>query len=181
MGGFLGIGNSSAKTDRGNQLAGVSADWNVYNKGLDTAQKQLPTGMGNEAAGAMGLDTASNYWRGITQGNRTSLTSAAAPVANAALDTSDAAKREQATMGTGRGGGVNAANQQAQTQTQKNITDATQAAQGAGAQQLGAVSTQQANVGHQQLTEALQSLGLSADVAKEIIDSSRASRETSLQ
>lgn len=181
MGGFLGIGHSSAKTDRGNQLAGVSADWNVYNAALPKSAKSTTAATANEAAGAGALDTAKNYWQQITQGNRTALQSAAAPAINEAQDMSDAAKRERATIGTGRGGGVNAANQQAEQNVMKTVTEATSNAQHAGAQQLGQVGTAQANVGHQQMAEALQALGLSADVAKEIIDSSITSRPISMQ
>jgi hypothetical protein len=180
MGGFLGIGHSSAKTDRGNQLAGVSADWNVYNRGLPLSDTQSKMGAGQEAKGVDTLDTAKQYWSDITQGNRTALQSAAAPQANAIQQRADAAKREQSQMGTARGGGLNAENQQVQQNQEKQLATNEAAVQPEAAKQLGQVGQAQANIGHQQMAEALQALGLSADVAKEIIQSSIESRPISM-
>lgn len=180
MGGFLGIGHSSAKTDRGNQLAGISADWNVYNRGLPLADTQQKKATGTESSGLESLDTAKNYWKAITQGNRTAVQSAAAPQANAIQQRADASKREQSQMGTSRGGGVNAANQQIQQEQEKQLAINEAAVQPKAAEQLGQIGQATAGVGHQQMAEALQALGLSADVAKEIIQSSIQSRPISM-
>ncbi|MGH7184506.1 MAG: hypothetical protein ACREJN_21380 [Nitrospiraceae bacterium] len=157
----------------------MSAGWNVYNAALPQAGKSLTSGTANENAGTSSLDAAKSYWQNLTSGNRTAVAGAAAPVANAAQAQGDAALREQAQMGTARGGGVNAENQQIKQNEQKQVTDAVAGVQPKAAEELAGVGTAQANVGHQQMAEALQSLGLSEDVAKELIDSSIQSRPIS--
>lgn len=180
MGGFLGVGNSSAKTDRGNQLAGISADWNVYNRGLPAYDKGSAAGTQNENSGAGALDTAKQYWQGITSGNRTAVAGAAAPVADATAQAGAAQRREIASTGTARGGGINSRMQDSKTREESQVNSAVAAQQPKAAEELGQVGQAQANVGHQQMAEALQALGLSADVAKEIIDSSIQSRPISM-
>lgn len=117
MGGFLGIGHSSAKTDRGNQLAGQQNLSNVFNYAL-------PTGTAQESQGSQDLSTSSNYWKSILSGNRANVTQAVAPETNAVRSASDASARQQAAEGTARGGGTNATNQQRQTTAQSKVDDA---------------------------------------------------------
>lgn len=179
MGGFLGIGNSPEKTDRGNQLAGVSADWSVFNRGLPAYDAGTKAGTSTTQTGLDTLGTAQNYWQNITQGNKTALNSAAAPAANAVQEVSDASKAEQAQMGTARGGGVAGANQQTQTAVNSKIDDTSLELQPKAATALTSIGTEQANVGQQQKAEALQALGLSAETAREIIQSSIESRPVS--
>lgn len=173
--------NSSAKTDRGNQLAGVQAGWNVFNSGMPLSNTQAKAGQDTTQTGLSNLDTAGGYWKDILSGNRTATMTAAAPAVNAEMAQADAARREQATMGTSRGGGVAAANQQAQSAGRAAIDNDIFNTRPVAAQAVQSIGTAQTQVGNQQLVQSLQALGLSAEQAKEIIDSSMQSRATSLQ
>lgn len=197
MGGFLGIGNSSAKTDRANQLAGVNATWNIYNRGLPMFDEAAKAGAATTEKGLSTLDQSKQYWQSLVSGtrpavNRPQLLSTAAPAINAITDQSDAARRQQAEMGTARGGGVAPENIQAQSKVMAQTGDIlakgataqqedTMAAQAAGAKGLESVGTAQASVGTRQVTQALQALGLSQDTASEIINSSIYSRPISMR
>lgn len=102
-------GGSSAKTDRSTYLQGQGALNNVFNYAL-------PTG---EAATSQAVD----YNSKILSGDRAAVTQAEAPEINAVTGQADQAKKQQAAMGTSRSGGVNAGNQQRQTQVQGAVTD----------------------------------------------------------
>lgn len=181
MGGFLGVGNSSAKTDRGNQLAGVNANWDVFNRGLPLSDAQSTAGTATTNQGLQGIGDSMAYWKKILSGNQTAVGAAAAPVVNQANQQDDAARRQQAQLGTARGGGVNAANQQAETGRMTTANNAVINAQPAAATSLEKAGTDVASVGSQQLTKALQALGLSEGAASELVDSSIKSRPASEQ
>lgn len=185
MGGFLGLGHTSAKTDRGNQLAGINAEWNVYNRGLP-AFEAGQAGAGTTRTAALGtLDQAKAYWQNLMNPTRTDIMQTASPAINAIQQRADAQQRELGEMGTNRGGGVNAASQQLQGQEMgdiNNILGSTVTDQRAkAAQGLTQVGAIQGDVAGQQMREALQALGLSKEVADEIIDSSIRSRPISEQ
>lgn len=173
--------NSSAKTDRGNQLSGVQAGWNVFNNGMPLSQKQSAAGEATTNTGLSNLDSAGGFWRDILSGNRTATVTAAAPAVNAETAQLDATKREQAQMGTSRGGGVAAGNQQAQSQGRAAIDNDIFNTRPAAATAVQSIGTTQTQVGNQQLVQSLQALGLSEEQANEIIESSIKSRGTSLQ
>lgn len=180
MGGFLEIGNSSAKTDRGNQLGGINADWNVYNQGMPLAVTQSGAGQGTTAQGVSGLEAAKQHYQDILNGGPAAMR-AAQPAVSAITSQADAAKAQQAEFGTARGGGTSGANQQIETNKETGITNAIAGQEAPAAQGLASVSGTETQVGNQQLQQALESLGLSSSVAQEIINSSAASRSTSLQ
>lgn len=197
VGGFLGLGNSSAKTDRGNQLAGINASWNVFNRGLPMADELSKAGTATTATGLNTLDQAKQYWQSLVSGTRPAINkpqamATAAPAINSLTEQADAAKKQQAELGTSRGGGVAEGNQQVGTQVAAKSADIlgatglkqqedTMAATAAGAKGLESVGTAQTNVGSRQLINALQSLGLSQDTANEIINSSIQSRPISMK
>lgn len=172
--GFLGIGGSGAKTDRGNQLAGVQSQWNIFNSGLGLEGQQNTTGQQQQAQGQTSLNDASNYWKGLLSAGRTQTAADAAPAINAAEAGSDAAKRQQAQFGTGRSGGTVGGNQQADTVKQGNIDDiinqnlvggrseAAKGLAGAGSTDLYAGSTS--------IAQALQSLGISGTAGANIMN-----------
>lgn len=130
--------------------------------------------------GLASLESAKQYWQKIMSGDRNANMAATAPAINAVNEGADAQRQEQANMGTGRGGGVNAANQQAATQTKSTIDNALLSAQPVAAQSVERIGTTETNVAGKQMTEALQALGLSAAEAEEIIQSSIQSRPTSM-
>lgn len=179
MGGWLGVGSSGAKTDRGNQLAGISAAWgdkatadNAYTKGIEAGTTNTDKGLGT-------LDQIKNFWMNRVSGNRTALQGAAAPVINNVVGQADAAKTQQANLGTSRGGGANAGNQQLQQQVMGQENKAIADVQPEAAKEVSQIGTTQANIGQGQMAKALQALGLSAETTREITDSSAKSRELS--
>lgn len=167
MGGFLGIGHSSAKTDRSNFLHGIQDIQNVFNYALPTAQAGQAEGAGN-------LRTAGDYYKNILSGNRTAALQAIAPETASVRRASDASKRQLATSGTARGGGVAATNQQRETDTMSEINNALFGARPAAAKGL----TQVAGA---QLSAAFQALGLSAEEANTFTEESRLSRPESFK
>lgn len=179
MGGFLGIGGSSQKTDRGRELGGWNAEWNVFNAGLPLATSTATAGQGTTSKALGSLDTAGDFWKDLLSGNKTSTAQAAAPITNAAVDQADAARREQAAMGTSRGGGVAAGNQQAQQNTMKTVDNAIFGVRPQAAAQIGDIGKSVASIGYQQTIAALQAYGMSLDAAKSIVDSSITSRPQS--
>jgi hypothetical protein len=117
--GITGIGGSSLKTDRSNELKGFGDLGQVFNFGMGTAQ------------GALG--GANNYWQKLLTGNRAQMEQAEAPEINAVQAGADASKRQLATVGTARGGGVGAGSQQLDTNTRAAIDNSLFAARPAAA------------------------------------------------
>lgn len=190
MGGWLGIGNSSGRTDRSNQLGGINAEWNVYNRGLPFSDTDRQSGLDTVKTGMGTLDEAKKKWEAVTSGvvNKPAVMRAAAPAIETLNTGSDAARAQQAEMGTARGGGVNEANQAAESdriaKTADIVGQATaqqQNVDAAGAQGLSGIGTAQTTVGQRQLAQALSELGLSGEVAQEIIESSIKSRPISMK
>ena len=158
MGGFLGIGGSSAKTDRSNVLTGFSDLKNVFNTALPAAQ-------GNLSAGASDTGAASGFWKNILGGNRTAVAQAAAPTTNAALAAGDASKRQAGTMGTARGGGTASINANASASTQKGIDDALFGARTGAAGELAQTGAGETAAGTGLLNTGTNASGDLADIA----------------
>lgn len=175
------LGGSSASTDRGNQLAGINGSWNVFNAGMPLSQQQSQSGQAGQATATQGLGQSNDFWKSILSGNPTSIAAATAPLTNAAVGQADAAKRQEASMGTARGGGTNEGNQQIESNTRATVNNAVFSALPAAAQGEQSVATAQGNLGSSQLTQSLQALGLSAEEANQITNSSITSRPESFQ
>jgi hypothetical protein len=175
------LGGSSASTDRSNQLAGINGSWNVFNAGMPLSQQQSQSGQAGQATATQGLGQASDFWKSILSGNSTSIAAATAPLTNAAVNQADAAKRQEASMGTARGGGTNEGNQQIESNTRATVNNDVFSALPAAAQGEQSVATAQGSLGSSQLMQSLQALGLSAEEANQITNSSIASRSTSIQ
>ena len=112
--GFLGIGGSSSKTDRTNQLNATTGAFNVFNSGLSNESAAQTAGTGD-------LSAATNYWRSLLSPGRTVATQNAAPAIDATVAQADATRNQGGQFGTGRTGGTAAANQGAATNTQSTI------------------------------------------------------------
>lgn len=151
MGGLFGIGGSWANTNRKFQLNSMAGLNNLFNFAL-------PAGESTFAQGAADTGTASSYWRNLLSGNRQALDAAVAPERNAALSASDAAKRQAATMGTARGGGVAGENRTIGDRTQAAIDNAIMSVRGKAAEALG-------RTGSTELSAALNALGLGESAA----------------
>lgn len=154
MGGFLGIGGSSAKTDRNQTLSSYQNLNSLFNFGFGTGQSLTSSGsplvsggVAKQNAGSANLDTASGYFSNLARGNRPAMLAAAAPVTNAIASSGDATRKQQADMGTARGGGVAGANQTADTDRMTQINNALFAVQPEAAKEVADIGTKQAGVG----------------------------------
>ncbi len=183
MGGFAGIGGSSAKTDRNTQLSAQQGLWSVFNWALPTGQQQQSAGTGTLANASSSAGTASQYFQNLLSPGRTQATLNAAPAVNASLDASDAARKQAGAFGTGRGGGTAAANANAGAGTRSTIDNIINSnitgGQQAGAQgELGVAGAQTA-IGGAQLSNAQSLLGLGTSADTNILNNATTSRVNS--
>lgn len=154
LGGFLGIGGSQQKTNRKIELGGYQDLSNIFNWALPTAKQTYGTAQST-------LGSAQDYWSKILSGSRPAIQQAIAPETSMIRSASDAARRQLATSGTARGGGVAAANQQEADKSRAAIDQAI-----FGARPEAAKAT--AQIGSTELNAALNELGLGGDVASEL-------------
>lgn len=96
-------------------------------------------GLGRRGKDESGV--AGDFYKGIVSGDRTKV----APAANAAVDMADAAKREQAQMGTSRGGGQGSSNQQVDEHTRALIASLMGEQQAGAADKLAAMGSGDTN------------------------------------
>jgi hypothetical protein len=89
--------------------------------------------------GIANMGDAAGFFKGVLSGDRTKV----APGTNAAVDSADAAKREQAQMGTARGGGAVGNNQQIEAHTRQLISSLLGEAQTNAAGALGTLGENQ--------------------------------------
>lgn len=183
MGGVLGLGSSSAKTDRATQLAAQQGGWNIFSQGLGFGTSTEGTGTADLTAAKSTLGGPEQYWNSLLTAGRTQTAQNAAPAINTALAGADAARKQEGAFGTSRVGGTAAANREAGSKTQGSIDDIVSntlmTGRTAGAQGLERVSGAQAAIGQTELSTALASLGLSADTIKSIMSNATDSRKTS--
>lgn len=171
----MGIGNSSAKTDRGRSLGGWQAEWEQLTKGRDVSNQLFPQAQTGFQTGGTTTGAGADYLKGIL-GSRTAAAEAMAPEANQLSAQADALRQSQAQLGTSRGGGVSAQNQQADQAVQNQIANQTFATRAQAAPQAVAAGQAQSQAASQQLMAALQAMGMSNEVAQHIVDSSMTSR-----
>lgn len=179
MGGFLGIGGSSAKTDRNQTLAGYQDLNSAFNFANPAGQKQIATGQNTTGAGLSGLSNAAGYYAKLASGNRPAALQAIAPQTNAINAQADAARRQSATMGTSRGGGTAGANQQADTTKNAQIDNMLFGAQGSGVSGEASTGGAIANVGENQTNEGLNLFGQGTGAAQDVTGDALNSRQTS--
>src|ERR1035441_3607767 len=183
MGGILGIGGSSAKTDRSTQLSGQSGLWNIFSQGLGMAGPQAAAGTSDTSAARGNLGTAEQYFKGLMTAGRTETAQNAAPAINATMAQSDAARSAAGNFGTGRTGGTAAVNREAGTTTASTIDNIINQNQIQGKQQgaqgLEYIAEMRAAMGEWATRNALASLGLSSQAVDEIMQNATQSRPTS--
>jgi hypothetical protein len=169
MSGILGGG--SASTDRGNQLAAVQGNWNLFGYGL-------PLGQSQEATGQANLGSATDYFKSLLNPGRQQVAQRSAPGINAADAATTEQRNAEGAFGTQRVGGTVAANREASTTNQSNIDNIinTNLVQG---QAEGAKGLTQ--IGGIDLSNAMAALGLSQDSINEILTSSLQSRGVDFQ
>lgn len=177
----LGIGGSSAKTDRADQLQATQNAGNVFSYGFGLGQNQQTTGQST-------LGQAGNAFSSLlsaTVPGRTQIQQNAAPAINAAQSQADATRRAEAASGTGRTGGTAELNREAGATTNANIDSII-------SQQLGIqqnLQTQKqiagaeglAKVGQAQEVNALNLLGLGSSANTDVLQNATDSRAESFK
>ena len=201
MGGFFGLGGSKDVKE------GIGSSKNIYNKALGLVDPTvdaskttgaygmdlLHSGVGTTRTGLNTLGQAKDYFSRIMSGTRPEMMAAVAPEINAVNETADASRLGQATFGTQRGGGVNAANQAAETGRMTDINNALFAARPAAAKEVekiggteadiglgvGRLGTTEQDVSIRQLEAGLRALGLSEDTINNMTRNAVANRQAS--
>lgn len=185
MGGFLGIGGSSANTDRANQLNATSGEYQIFNEALPAGEAQQATGNATLESALSGLGLPADYYKSLLTAGRTQTAENAAPAINAEIGQADTQRRAAATFGTSRTGGAAAANAEAGQQSKSNIDNiintTLQTGRQTGAEGLTKISQEEAGIGGLQLNNALAQLGLSQDAISSILSNSTQSRMNSTQ
>lgn len=185
MSGFLGIGGSSAKTDRGNQLAATQGEWNIFSQGLEGSKAGEKTGQGDLDTAKSTLGKATDYWSKLLTAGRADTAERSAPAINATLEGATATRNAEGTFGTDRTGGTVAANREAGSKTQSKIDDiintTLNTGKEQGAQGLKGAAGLQAQIGSTELSHALSMLGLSSESVNAILSNSTQSRPISNQ
>lgn len=176
MGGFMGVGGSSAKTDRGTELKGFGDLANIFNFALPQAKTGAATGAATTAAGTGALGDSLDYWKKLMSGNRATMEQAVAPQTNAVQSQADAAKRNQAASGTARGGGTAGVNQQTNDKAMAQIDNMLFGAQTEGAEETAKVGGQLAQTGVAESAIANQTLSIGSQAAQNLTADAGASR-----
>jgi len=140
MGGFMGIGGSSANTDRSNQLTSFSQMKNLFNTGITSATSGIGAGLSD-------LSSAGGYFKSLLGGNRAALNAAVAPETAAVQAGDDASKRQAAASGTARGGGVAGTMQTSKDATMAKVQQLLFGVRPAAAEGLTKVGTAEAGIG----------------------------------
>jgi hypothetical protein len=159
------FGGSAAKTDRKQQLAGFGDLSNLFNFGMKSGQNE--TGQSQDLLGQAG-----GYYSKLLSGDRAATLSAVAPTVNAANSQTDATKRNIASSGTARGGGVNAVTASLDDSKRANIDNAVNDAKGKAA--IGATAT-----GGTMASQAGQLLGIANNSAANLTELAGDSRKES--
>ena len=185
MGGFMGIGGSSAQTDRNQTLGDYGKLNSVFSQGMAIGNQQETAGQGMVQNAQSTLAPAEDYYRNLLTAGRTQTAAEAAPAVQGALAQSDAAKREAATMGTSRSGGTAAANAEAGSKTGATIdsiiNENLMGGKKVGAEGLTGVAKDKAVMGNMTLANAMQALGLGAGASEDTLAASIGSRKLSDQ
>jgi len=154
MGGFLGIGGKNSQQQ--NQAIGNLN--NLFNFGINQ-------GKASTAAGNQSLGQAGGYFSNLLSGNRPAMLQAVAPETNVAQSQADAARRQQATMGTARGGGTSGANQQQKTDLMSQINNLLFGVRPAAAKETADIGKTQLEAGIQSLSTAGTATAQAGDIA----------------
>lgn len=125
------------------------------------------------AKGEHTLDDVGKHFMSLLSGDRQATMTAVAPAANAIQAGSDAAKKQEADMGTGRTGGTVAANQQREDQVRAQIDNLIAGAKPAAAQSLTAIGESDVNAMLNALGLGTQATGIAGGQISSDINSRR--------
>lgn len=137
----------------------------LFNIANDRSAPLQTTGTDLQTKGVGDLDEGAKYWHDLLTGDRTKVAAAAAPVANAATNASDATKREEATMGTGRTGGTLAHNAEENDKVRQQVDTAIAGVAPTAATNLGVTGSTIAGIGASDIAAALSALGIASGAA----------------
>lgn len=181
MGGFLGIGGSSAKTDRKTTLQGFGDLQNIFNFGMGQSSKLAGEGGTTIGKGVDALTTSLDYFKKLASGDRSVTAQAIAPETNAVQSQADAARRSAVATGTARGGGTASNAQTAQERTMAQIDNFLMGARPMANQEVEKIGGTLGGIG---LGETNAALGFgdlaekgASDLTKEAADSRKTSYE----
>lgn len=174
------VGGSSAKTDRGNQLAATSANWDVFGYGMDSGKQGQSTGQGDLNTAKTTLGDAKQYFTDLLKGGRTATAQNAAPAVGQVLANETATRNAEGTFGTSRTGGTLAANREASSRSQSEIDNIINTnlntGKQTGAAGLESVAGAEAGIGGTELSNSLKLLGLGSDAVDNILKNATESR-----
>lgn len=163
------MGGSSSNTDRQQQLTGFGDLQNVFNYALPQGQSTLSGGQGTANQGLGELGQAANYNSKILSGNRSAVTEAMAPEINSVTSQANQLRKQQAALGTSRGGGTNAGNQQLGTQEAGQVTNLIAQARPQASQALSQIGAQTGGIGLGEMGVGSQLLGLGTGAANDLL------------
>jgi hypothetical protein len=176
---FSLFGGSGARTDRKNELAGISGLGNIFNFAIPNAEAGYNAGQATQKDALSQLSSPAKYYSDLLSGDRASTLSAVAPTVNAVNAQTDAQKKQIANTGTGRGGGVNAVGQNIETNKNAAIDNAVTQAKSGAASGATKVAGETSKIGDSQLSAALNLLGIGKGAAADQADISSKSRTIS--
>lgn len=149
--GFTGLfgqlGGSSSKTDRAGFMKNISNLNDIFGTTMNQGGQLYNAGRAATGQGLQDLGTSGNFFRRLASGNRVAATQAMAPQINAATQQADAQRRQEAALGTARGGGTAGLNQTADTNRLASIDNMLFGAQTGAAGELANVGRTEAGIG----------------------------------
>lgn len=156
MPGLFGGGGGPSSTQK-NAWANLNSLFNISTQqGQQLGQK----GTNTQNAGIADLNQVANYWKNLLSGNRQAIQQEEGPAINQITQGADAQKRQEAQMGTSRGGGTNATNQKRATDTQAQIDTLIGQAGPTAAAGLANVGSEIAGIGTADISAMLNALGI---------------------
>lgn len=187
VGGLFNSGGGAGMRQQTQNLQGAQGDLSsVFNYAMPTSQAMQTagtnttnSGLATTAQGSSTLASPLNYWQKIMSGNRPAVMSTLAPETNAIQQQNDASRRQAAASGTARGGGLAAPMQQQQSDMMTQVNNMLFGARSQAPGQISQIGQTQANIGlntaqigQDQISKALQMLGLGNQAEGEIANSS---------
>jgi hypothetical protein len=177
----MGIGGSSAKTDRSVQLQSYGGLQNLFNWALPTAKSGVAAGQAGLASAGSTAGSAASYFQKLMSGNRAALGAATAPEANAIQSGTDASRRQLAASGTARGGGVAGTAQTAKDQSLAKVQNLLFGAQSEGAKGTLDAAKTQGSIGAAEAGIGENLAGIASSTESNMGALAGNSRQTSLQ
>ena len=162
---FGHLGGSSAKRDRSDYILGQERMGNVFNTTMNQGGQLYNAGRTATGQGLQDLGTSGNFFRRLTSGNRAAGLEAMAPQVNALEQQGDAMRRQEAAMGTARGGGTAGVNQQADTNRLATIDNMLFGAQTGAAGELANIGRTEAGIGLGETGQGLSAENLAGNTA----------------